>query len=359
MKISIAESIKRLRKEKDITQEKLAEALSVSVAAVSKWERNESYPDITLLFPLAHYFNVSVDELMGYNAEKIEQDILNALEEYKNISKDYSSHHLAKDYIIEAYKRYPNDFRIMSEYAWCIAGGFADNDKKCLLDNFDELWKICEKLIYECNDSAIVLNAKGLKAKLLHAKGKTNEAIDILESNFSNSWDTASHRIEQLFPKESSEYRYWNRVNIYQYAQNTALKLGRAYWYSDALRDEEKIAACEKTIDALATAREETGEAYFAIMEYDLIGSFNFRLAASRPDMITDIARLLDKMLNVAEKLTDLIKTNDALKKIFSGKVNYDPLKWELTQWRTIKHPQISKLRNEPKIIEILNKYDC
>ena len=70
MKISIAESIKRLRKEKDITQEKLAEALNVSVAAVSKWERNESYPYITLLFPLAHYFNVSVDDLMGYNAEK-------------------------------------------------------------------------------------------------------------------------------------------------------------------------------------------------------------------------------------------------------------------------------------------------
>ena len=65
MKISIGENIKRLRKQKDITQEKLAEALNVSVVAVSKWERNESYPDITLLFHLAHYFKISVDELMG------------------------------------------------------------------------------------------------------------------------------------------------------------------------------------------------------------------------------------------------------------------------------------------------------
>ncbi|MBR2296808.1 MAG: helix-turn-helix transcriptional regulator, partial [Clostridia bacterium] len=52
MKIAIGENIKRLRKQKGITQEKLAEAINVSVAAVSKWERDETYPDITLIFPL-------------------------------------------------------------------------------------------------------------------------------------------------------------------------------------------------------------------------------------------------------------------------------------------------------------------
>ena len=358
MNITLNEQLKKLRREKGNTQEDLATHLGITIQAVSKWERGEGYPDITLLFPLAHYFKISVDELMGYNTEKIEQDILNTLKEYTSISKSYSNHHLAKDFITKAYKKYPNDFRIMSEYAWCIAGGFADNDNQCLLDNYEELWKICEKLIYECNDSSIVLNAKGLKAKLLHAKGNTNEAIELLESNFSNSWDTASHRIEQLFQKDSPEYRYWNRVNVYEYAQNTALKLGRAYWYSDGITDDEKVALCEKAIDALSCARKETNEAYFALMEYDLIGTFIFRLAALRPDLITDIARLLDKMLSSAKALTELIKTDDALKKFFSGKVNYNPLKWEISQWKTTDHPQISKLRNEPNIVEIINKYD-
>lgn len=358
MKISIGENIKRFRREKDITQEKLAEALNVSVTAVSKWERNESYPDITMIFPLAHYFSVSVDELMGYNAEKIEQDILDTLEEYTSISKGYSTHHLAKDFITNAYKKYPNDFRIMSEYAWCIAGGFADNDNQCLLKNFEELWKICERLILECNDSAIVLNAKGLKAKLLHAKGETDEAIELLKTNFSNSWDTAIHRIEQLFPKGSPEYCYWNKVNIYEYAQNAALKLGRYYWYAEGLTDKEKVALCEKSIDALTCARETSGEAYFAIMEYDLIGSFNFRLAALRPDMTDDIARLLDKMLCAAKALTEFIKTDDALKKVFSEKAQNNLLKWEITQWKTSEHPQISKLKNEPIILKVLKKYE-
>ena len=66
MEISIGENIKRLRLEKGITQEQLAEILNVSNAAVSKWERGGSFPDITLLFPLADYFEISVDELMGH-----------------------------------------------------------------------------------------------------------------------------------------------------------------------------------------------------------------------------------------------------------------------------------------------------
>ena len=66
MEITIGENIKKLRLEKGITQEQLAEILNVSNAAVSKWERGGSFPDITLLFPLSDYFDVTVDELMGH-----------------------------------------------------------------------------------------------------------------------------------------------------------------------------------------------------------------------------------------------------------------------------------------------------
>ena len=65
MKITIGTNIKRLRSDKGITQEQLAEAMNVTCAAVSKWERSESYPDISMLQPLAFYFGVSLDELMG------------------------------------------------------------------------------------------------------------------------------------------------------------------------------------------------------------------------------------------------------------------------------------------------------
>ena len=66
MKMTIGANIKRLRAAKEITQEQLSVAMNVTCAAVSKWERGETYPDITLLQPLAYYFGVTLDELMGY-----------------------------------------------------------------------------------------------------------------------------------------------------------------------------------------------------------------------------------------------------------------------------------------------------
>mgnify|MGYP003293686334 CR=1 FL=1 len=56
--LNIGKAIKRLRHEKDITQEELANALGVTNQAVSKWESKNTYPDITMLFPLAEIFGV-------------------------------------------------------------------------------------------------------------------------------------------------------------------------------------------------------------------------------------------------------------------------------------------------------------
>ena len=58
--------IMKRRKERKMTQEDLANYLGVSKAAISKWETGQSYPDLALLPSIAAYFNLSVDELIGY-----------------------------------------------------------------------------------------------------------------------------------------------------------------------------------------------------------------------------------------------------------------------------------------------------
>lgn len=63
--MSLSANIKRLRLEKNLTQEQLATKLGVSAQAVSKWETSETYPDGTLLVPLANELEVSLDELFG------------------------------------------------------------------------------------------------------------------------------------------------------------------------------------------------------------------------------------------------------------------------------------------------------
>ena len=54
-----------LRKQKKLTQQELADAIGVSFQTISKWETAASMPDITLLPPLAEYFHVSTDYLLG------------------------------------------------------------------------------------------------------------------------------------------------------------------------------------------------------------------------------------------------------------------------------------------------------
>lgn len=77
MKLNIAETIKRLRKERDITQETLASALGVSCQSVSRWENGVAYPDIEMVPEIAAYFDISTDILFGLDEaserQKIEQ----------------------------------------------------------------------------------------------------------------------------------------------------------------------------------------------------------------------------------------------------------------------------------------------
>lgn len=61
---TLGQNISSYRKERSLTQEKLAEICSVSPQAVSKWENDVSYPDIMLLKPIARAFGISVDELL-------------------------------------------------------------------------------------------------------------------------------------------------------------------------------------------------------------------------------------------------------------------------------------------------------
>lgn len=61
--------ISSLRKEKGMTQLELAEKMGVTDKAVSKWERDLSYPDINSIPKLAEIFGVSVDELMQVKTE--------------------------------------------------------------------------------------------------------------------------------------------------------------------------------------------------------------------------------------------------------------------------------------------------
>lgn len=268
MKILIGENIKRLRKSKNITQEELAEVFNITPAAVCKWETMETYPDITLLFPLAHYFNVSIDELMGYDEERIKEDINDIIKKYWSLYYDKNIE--AKKVIIDAYQKYPNDCYIIHLYMWDKAGGFADNNKEVLLNNKEEFEKLSDKILNNTNDSYLCLNAWNIKAKILHAEGKTKEAVDIYEEKYPNFYHTSNQKKEQLFSKDTIEFSEYLSLNILELTDFVLNKKMKEIWFVKNINLEQKIVESYQLLSLLEDIREKYGYKDIILAEYSI-----------------------------------------------------------------------------------------
>ncbi len=86
--MNIGNKIKQLRHKSSLTQEQLAEKLSVSAQSVSKWENSVAMPDITLLPLLAGAFGVSIDELFDLTIEEKFRRIESRMEKEEELSAD-------------------------------------------------------------------------------------------------------------------------------------------------------------------------------------------------------------------------------------------------------------------------------
>ena len=75
MEQTLGKRIMENRKRLGWTQDRLAEQMGVSAQAVSKWENDQSCPDISLLPRLAELFGITVDELLGHKSAKVREGL--------------------------------------------------------------------------------------------------------------------------------------------------------------------------------------------------------------------------------------------------------------------------------------------
>ena len=108
MKLKISENLRNLRKERGNTQDELANHLGISVQAVSKWERGDGFPDITLLPYIASYYDVMVDDILGCNSLRKQKDI-EAFKKQAQILINKGKRKERLELCREMQKKYPND----------------------------------------------------------------------------------------------------------------------------------------------------------------------------------------------------------------------------------------------------------
>ena len=150
----LGQRITELRKEKNISQEELAEVLMTSRQAVSKWERGTSEPDINRLKDLAIYFGVSIDYLLGYDLESVSLNgFINRLDEAIT-NKKYD---ISLDEVKMMISRNSNNIELYLKAGIYLEHCFAKSKDFVIMDYLIELYKKAIT-IYQPNSVNLSLN---------------------------------------------------------------------------------------------------------------------------------------------------------------------------------------------------------
>lgn len=254
-KLNLPENIIRLRHEKKLTQEELADFMGVTKASVSKWEKGINTPDLLLLPQLATFFDVTVDELIGYEAQLSSEQIRR---QYADLSKDFASLPFA-DALGKAralahkyYACYPFLLQLCVLYWNHYMLAETEEEGRSVLQ---EAVGWCGRILENCSDVGVCSDAVVLRAGLLLQLGKAAEAIEGLEpsadpSRLAGQTGTLLVRAYQLSgdtPKARSYAQAKQYLDLLDLAGDAILALSL---------NEDDIGYCEETIRRMAGVME-------------------------------------------------------------------------------------------------------
>lgn len=187
MELNIGSVISNVRRGKGLTQEALADAVGVSSAAVSKWETGASYPDITLLPPLARALGLTVDALLDYHAQPTDKELHELSERLGKVfdEQGYAAGRAACEQMLHEYPSYgPLKLVIGSLYYRYLSfalGGKADPDAM-IEDVVQQSLTLFEQAEQESKDGNEGQMAKALRISALTMAGRYDEAEELLDS---------------------------------------------------------------------------------------------------------------------------------------------------------------------------------
>ncbi len=246
--MSIGTTIKNLRRERDITQEQLAEYLGISASAISQWECDKSCPDISQLPILSNIFNVTTDELLSVNIKNNENRIADMCKEaweLFNIGKGGEAEALMRSGLYQ----FPNSYKIMehlSTFLYCNAFK-CGADKDSLLD---ESLTLAEKVIDECVDAEIRSEAIRTAVSVYTYRGRSTDAekCALKLSNITRSQLLATvykgSKLAELYKKTMIQEQLTNALMYAQFLAELSDDSGRELY-----TDEEKLKIYQKILD--------------------------------------------------------------------------------------------------------------
>lgn len=361
MTIYLSENLKKLRHEKGFTQENLAEFLGVTFQSVSKWERGESYPDITMLPEIAGFFKVSVDDLLGVNKAEDEAEIIKELEAYDNLTDKK----LKEEIINKLKEKFPNDFRILLRYMTCLVR-FKENTP----ENVAKIITIYENIKQNCSNDKIRISAKRHIVELykeLSEKGNSSITFEDCEKiikemprmrdgqemfcfyypgNYPNGDEKIMDSLEEQFLLLNTVYAHYFAYN--------------RFFYDREFSDEWVISALKSELNFLGFVYD---DGHYGKMWRQVI--YIYGLIAVRCIKIGDNVNAIEnfrKMCELAIKFDNMDRITTMHSVMFEGK-KFDKhtlgstyvSKMQVKELLTEKYPLSDEFKNSPEFKEIID----
>ena len=242
MSETMGQIIRRLRKERNLTQEELAEQLNITYQAVSRWENGTGMPDISQVVPLASVFGVTTDVLFnieGTNATDEAYRIVNEANALKLYGK-LDTYLAGYDHMIEGLKKYPNNLILLNN---CVGLGLTlslpENGDMYAAERAIEIAAETERqaklIIAYSKNASDILRAHQVLLFLYSSQGEHDKA-SAEAANFPERTDFTFHsnmaRIDEAKGNWENVIKHLGVDNAYilqTFEDNTA-RLGKAYY---------------------------------------------------------------------------------------------------------------------------------
>ncbi len=258
--MKFGQMIKKLRREKDMTQEQLAEILSISPQAVSRWETDAAMPDLSLLPAICNLFNVTSDALLGIDIQNKEKKIDEIIDQAMKLSHAGQRKEALAMYRA-ALVQYPASYKLMLCCCRELNHGFMTRGSD--LEEGREAAAYLDKILEGCTDMAIRNQAVSIACRLYSRIGRMEDALRLADSmkaaESKRELMTGILRGKELYDAE--------RDLICHYLNNGLMRICYLAYNKDENGDycqseAEKLAVFDKTLAGLDLLYED-GDANF------------------------------------------------------------------------------------------------
>ena len=331
--MSIGTTIKKLRRDRNITQEQLAELLGVSTNAVSQWECDKTAPDISHLPVLANIFEVSADVLLEIDIAKSKKQT--EIKEFTAKCAELHSQGKTEERLKlcrEMQKKYPNDETVRYNLMKVLKTGYVD-------ESFDEIVMLGEQLLQSTNMEYRTGAIRGLCLTYLD-KGDRAKALQYAD---------------MILPAEDLHVHVLEGNELVEHCQNYFWKVcDRMYLYMKYLIDCKDAGY---THEEKHTMLKSLYDMFHIIFSNEDFGFYNDRLTRISFFMALESGKVgefdraiveLEKMVLYCEKFKNFTEINHS--SLFVNKIKFSRKDISKHSEETLGHAYLRYLNNNDNV---------